>query len=508
MLGLAACAPALPRTVPRVVDGKVERGSFVSPYAYEWFVEGEMLATEGLHDEAAVAFENATAAPSTDPLLMTRLAEEYELSGAARRADRVLMLANRHHPRSARVALSEGRIQQHRDAHEDALSSFARARRLAPDWDAPVIAMAEALEARGNPARASALLLEYVENAGHGKRTPALSALVSLAQRQNDVETLERALGFDPAISREARIRATAELALDAGKPSLAARILKEVRDDPDTTSLWVRALVESGARKQAAAFLASPGGARFGDAAERAAMLIMLDEPDRALDLLSSARRTARSQYSRGRALAADGRYVEAVGVLAAVPRGSSSYESALLALADCSLAQRRTGAAAEIVSVAPHGSLAVRMKLAEAYLREDELRPALRLFDPKRAADRTALASLFERGGHFEEAAAYYASVHARPTNDPRVRARATAEQLASRGLRRAAIDVLERWTASAPDDLYARVRLVELLQAEDRTEAAETRGRQTMEVVVDPLLRDRLAELLTQTGAAALP
>ena len=261
LLGLAACTSSLPRTVPRMVDGKVERGSFVSPYAYEWFVEGEMLAAEGRHDEAAVALENATAAPSNDPLLMTRLAEEYELSGAARRADRVLMLANRHHPSSARIALSEGRIQQHREAHDDALSSFARARRLAPDWDAPVIAMAEALEARGNPARGSAILLEYAENAESGKRTTALRALLGLAHRQNDVETLGRALHLDSAISTQTRIRVTAELALHAGKPTLASRILENAHDDASTTSLWVRALVDSGARKEAAAFLSSPAG-------------------------------------------------------------------------------------------------------------------------------------------------------------------------------------------------------------------------------------------------------
>ena len=114
LLGFAACASSVPRTVPRVVDGRVEEGPAVAPYAYEWFIEGEIQAVQGRHDTAAIAFENAAAAPAGDVVLITRLAEEYEMSGAVRRADRMMSLARRHYPSSARVALTEGRIAQHR----------------------------------------------------------------------------------------------------------------------------------------------------------------------------------------------------------------------------------------------------------------------------------------------------------------------------------------------------------------------------------------------------------
>ena len=110
-----------------MVDGHLEHGPFVSPYAYERFIEGEVSATKGRHDEAAMAFEAATAAPADDVVLMTRLTEEFELSGAARRADRALVLARRAYPDSARVALAEGTIQKHRGLHDAALSSYARA---------------------------------------------------------------------------------------------------------------------------------------------------------------------------------------------------------------------------------------------------------------------------------------------------------------------------------------------------------------------------------------------
>ena len=50
-------------------------------------------------------------------------------------------------------------------------------------------------------------------------------------------------------------------------------------------------------------------------------------------------------------------------------------------------------------------------------------------------------------------------------------------------------------------APNDLYARVRLIELLRAEDQGEAAEKRGRQTLQVVDDPVLLAHLIEILAK-------
>ena len=170
-MGLAACASSIPRTVPRVVDGRIERGPAVAPYAYEWFIEGERLAVQGRHDDAALAFETATAAPTGDVLLVARLAEEYELSGATRRADRALSSARRIEPASARVALAEGRILRTRGRADEALAAFVRAARLAPMRSEPVIALADALAARGHFERSSAVLLEFLETAPDASQT-------------------------------------------------------------------------------------------------------------------------------------------------------------------------------------------------------------------------------------------------------------------------------------------------------------------------------------------------
>ena len=501
---VAACASPSLRTVPRVVDGQVEHGPFVSPYAYEWFIEGEVSAAKGQHDEAAMAFEAATAAPADDVVLMTRLAEEYELSGASRRADRTLAVARRFYPESARVALAEGRIQKYRGTDGDALSSFAHARELAPTWDAPVIAIADTLVAAGHAQRAKAILLEYVESSLGMRSEHARRVLIDLARRTGDAGTLKRALTFDPSSTSAVRAQAAGELALHAGQPALAARILAEALGTPENVALWLRALVESGDRQEAVAFLATADSDRLGGVIEHVELLLDVGEVDVALRLLEVADPSPRVEYAKGRALLARGDYIEAATVLADVPLGAASFEASRMALAECSMSQDRQGAAAEALSQAPHESLAVRKMLAEIYLEEGNLRAGLRLFDPKRPEERAALAGLFEQAGRFEEAAAYYANVRVGSNDEPQLQARVAAEQLASHGHHRGAIAILERWTALAPDDLYARVRLVELLQADHRAEAAEKRGRRTLEVIDDPLLLAHLVDVLESPAA----
>ncbi len=506
LLGVAACASPALRIVPRIVDGEVEHGPFVSPYAYVWFIEGEVSAAKGRHGEAAMAFETATAAPADDVVLLTRLAEEYELSGASRRADRTLTMARRYYPESARVALAEGRIHRSRGKDGEALSSFARAKALAPTWDEPVIAIAVTLVAGGHTQRANAILFEYVGTSLGTRSEHARRVLIDLARHVGDAETLERALALDPNSTPAERAHAAGQLALEAGQPALAARILAEALDTLENIALWLRALVNSGDREKAAAFLATADSKRFGGVVEHVDLLLGVDGTDRALQLLEAVDSSPRVEYSKGRALLARGDYIEAATALADVPLGAASFEASRMALAECSISQGRQGAAAEALSQAPHQSLAVREKLAEIYLKEGDLRAGLRLFDPKRPTERAPLAMLFERAGHFEEAAAYYANAEALSSEEPRLRARASAERLASHGYHRAAIAVLEQWTARAPDDLYARVRLVELLLASDRAEAAEKKGRRALEVIDDPLLRAHLIDVLEAPAAAS--
>ncbi|NOQ84542.1 MAG: hypothetical protein GQ551_11075 [Myxococcales bacterium] len=504
LLGIAACASPTLRTVPRVVDGQVEQGPFVSPYAYERFIEGEMSATKGRHDEAAMAFEAATAAPADDVVLMTRLAEEFELSGASRRADRTLAMAGRAYPDSARVVLAEGRIQRHRGMNDEALASYARASELRPAWDAPVIAIAETLVATGRTHRAKAVLIEFAEDSVGTRTEHARRVLIDLARRLGDAETLERALGLDRRSSQTERSHTAGALALRAGQPALAVRLLAPALGTPQNVVLWLRALVDSGGQQEAATFLATADSERLGGVLDHVVLLLDIGELDVALQLLESLDPSPRVEYLKGRAHLARGDYIEAATILADVPIGAASFEASRLAFAECSMSQDRYGAAVEALGQVPHESLALRRMLAEIYLEEGHLRAGLRLFDPKRSAEGAALAELFERAGRFEEAAAYYANVKVRADDAPQLRARASAEQLVSNGHTRSAIAILERRATMTPGDLYARVRLIELLRADNRAEAAEKMGRRVLQVIDDPVLLAHLIELLESPAA----
>ncbi|MBW2507101.1 MAG: hypothetical protein JRE81_00575, partial [Deltaproteobacteria bacterium] len=491
LLGLAACASSVPRSVPRVVEGRVEDGPAVSPYAYEWFIEGELQAAKGRHEEAAMAFENAAAAPAGDVVLLTRLAEEYELSGAARRADRTLSLARRAYPDSARVALTEGRIVRSRGEIDAALAAFGRASGQAPDWADPIVAIAETLASRGDSERAAEVLVAYMEGVPPERAESARTALVTLARSAGSATMLRRALAFETGSPPANQAREAAELAMSIGQPALAARLLEDALATEVNVVLWLRALEESGERTRAARYLASAEAARMARVEDRAALLLELHEEERVLRLLAAAERSAEIQYARGSALLARGDYLEAASTLAKVPFGTAPFERSRLALAECSLSRDRAGAAAESLSTAPHASLVVREKLAEIYVDEGDLRAALRLFDARLPSDRATLAAIYERAGRYEEAAAYYAAVEVSPSSEARIRARASAEQLASRGLRQSAIVVLEHWAAAAPTDLFSQVRLVELLQAERRSEEARQRGEKALALIDDPRL-----------------
>ncbi len=499
LLGVAACASPTLRTVPRIVDGQVEQGPFVSPYAYERFIDGEVSATKGRHGEAAMAFEAATAAPADDVVLMSRLAEEFELSHASRRADRTLEMAGRAYPDSARVVLAEGRVQRYRGMHDEALALYTRASELEPAWDAPVIAIAETLVATGRTRRAKAVLLEYAESSVGTQPEHARRVLIELARSLGDAETLARALALDRRSTQTERSHSAGTLALRAGQPALAVRLLAPALDTPENVVLWLRALVDSGDKQEAATFLAKADSKRLGGVLDHVVLLLNVGEFDVALQLLAGLGPSPRVEYLKGRALVARGDYVEAAAMLADVPIGAASFEASRLAFAQCSMSQARHGVAVEALSQVPHESLALRRMLAEIYLEEGNLRAGLRLFDPKRRTGRAALAELFERAGRFEEAAAYYANVKARADDPPQLRARASAEQLVANGHPRSAIAILERRATMAPADLYARVRLIELLRADNRTEAAEKMGRQTLRVIDDPMLLAHLIEVL---------
>ena len=403
----------------------------VSPYAYEWFIEGEMLAAEGRHDEAAVAFESATAAPSTDPLLMTRSRGGVRAqrrrppsrSGPDRSpADTTLA---RRESRSRRVASSG-----HRDAHDDALDRRSCARSAwHPDWDAPVIAMAEALEAKGNPARASAILLGTTSRTWDPASVqPRSTALLTLARRPSKRRGNARRerLRFDSAIDEQ---RGRASGRLRSSRSKRASRHSPYGSSKRRATTRTPRygsfsAHREVATRRRAATFLSSRRGkARRRCSNSGPTMLIVLalsrpragpvvvgtSEPRVRNTLRGRALRCRRTLRRRRRACWPTSR--------AGAPATRALYWRSRTARSP----QRRPGAAAESVSVRA-ARLTRRTNEARRSLSARKRAPlgtaSLRSETSRRSERRSRRSSSV--AADFEEAAAYYASVHVSAPNE----------------------------------------------------------------------------------------
>lgn len=480
----------------------MQQGPFVSPYAYEWFIEGEVAAAKGEHDEAAMALETASAAPADDELLLTRLAEEYERSGAARRADRTLATARRAYPDSPRVWLTQGRLAQHRGEHEAAILAFLRAKQLAPSWEEPVLELADTLRAQGHDLRAQALLVEHVATSSRANTHRTRRALIDLAETRGDPEALRRALSLASGADTEREAYLAAELAFQNGQPALARRLLEDHVGVPEHRALWLRASVQSGALESVRTFLTRADSEELGGPLRHASLLLEVQERDLALERLLAAPPSAEAQHLKGRALAELGHHVSACRALAKVPWGSGPFEASRLAFADSARAQMRAGAGAEALSLAPNDSLAVRQALAALHLDAGNLRAALRLFDVRRSEDRGAIAGLFEQGGQYREAAAYYATIEPGAPVSADVQVRAAAERLDSRGLDEGAIAVLSHRAETAPTDLYARVRLVELLLRVGHIEDARKQSVAMLPLVHDSRLAEHVESLLNAT------
>ncbi|MEM7437225.1 MAG: tetratricopeptide repeat protein [Myxococcota bacterium] len=477
------------------MDGEIEHGAFVSAFAYEWFVEGEVAAAKGRHDESAIALETANASPSDDALLMARLAEEYEMSGASRRADRTLSVARRSDPQSARVWLAKGRIHMLRAEYDEAMRALVTASKRDPTSDEIAIALGRALRTQGLRLRANAVLIAYIERNYDTETEGARRVLLELARTDSDPQTLQRALALGASEDRDREAFLAAELAYKAGQPALAARLLDGALETPESRALWLRAAIRSGDRASARDFLVSTPSDALGGPAKHAAWLLELGEPTLALEVLQSETPSPRVVTLRGRALADRGDYVAATRALSGVPHGSSTYDGARLAFAESAKARIREGAAAEALSSAPSDSREVRFELAKLYLSQGDLKRGLRLFDPKRPSDRPAIARLFEEAGHSREASAYYATIDEQAPESAAVLARAAAERLMARGRYEPAAEVLRQWTASSPDDLYARARLIEILTLLDRSSEATAEAHALLPYIHHPALLKRV-------------
>lgn len=349
-LVLVGCAAPQPRTVPRVVDGQVESGPFVSPYAYHWFIVGEVEATKNAYESSAIAFEAARAAPSEDAFLLTRLAEAYERVNEPRHADRALADAWRLAPSSELVWLAKGRIHELRKEPDDAVRAYQQASEVAPSSAAPPMALARLLRSRGQGARAQAVLESYLRWS-ESSRADVHRVHLELALARGDLQAVTAMLEEPNNEATRSQARDAAWHAYANDRPGLAARLLEGTADNPADRRLLVRALVASGQNEKALAILRDISSEALGGVLQHAEIYLEAGNAKATQDLLKRSKDTPKRRFLIGAAYLAQRRYNEAAKAFASVPQGSRDRDRALKGLVACLQASGLNSAAREIL-------------------------------------------------------------------------------------------------------------------------------------------------------------
>ena len=284
---LAAGCPrgqSMPTVATRIIDGE-SRTAVVSPYVYEHFTRAELAAHMGDDALAVDEYRLARLGPADDVLIVARLAEALDRLGRRDDADGALAEGEQLDDESEALWLARARIAANRDRLAEAVDAAARAAELAPESDDPLLVLADLLRRTEATPRADAVLSRA------GDSATALRVRVTSAIVRGDgpaaAEAIERLLRVAPA--RMDEIEAAARLALDDGRPALALHLLEHLPERRARTEK-VRALLATGRRAEAAAWMRSEPPEAFGSPYEHAWLSLQAGEIDRAIETAEAA--------------------------------------------------------------------------------------------------------------------------------------------------------------------------------------------------------------------------
>jgi Tfp pilus assembly protein PilF len=179
---LAGCAEL---TVPRVVDGQVIEGRFVSEHAYAFYARAAEAEAAGDRRAALAAYAAAIEEDPESPEIWTRVGALRCASVETRAgADSAFERAAELDPESGPLALEEARCALARGDVALALARAERALALDPDADEVSLFLASALSAAARPADARRVLEALVVRLPAS--TVALRELTAAADRAGD----------------------------------------------------------------------------------------------------------------------------------------------------------------------------------------------------------------------------------------------------------------------------------------------------------------------------------
>jgi tetratricopeptide (TPR) repeat protein len=331
-----ACTRGPSFTVARRLDGERRVGTFISPYAYEWFVRGEFALALGKFREAAAAFRRARADSGDDPLLLARLADALAKSGDPEGALEVIDEGLDATPCAEALHLAKGEVLESLARDGAALRAMAQAYECAPESESAPLAMAALLTKRGRAHEAQDVLRRFLDRTGKGS-VFALRTELELALLEHNVEACMVAAERLQKRGRlgETELVRVAETLRAAGARDAALRVLRVLPAPRKPRLLWLGLLGETGRTAEAEAYLKSESAEAFGDRLALVRAVLALRMPGLALELLGprAANEGAEAPVLRARGLLMLGDEGGAASSLAAVASNTSaSAEAAAL--------------------------------------------------------------------------------------------------------------------------------------------------------------------------------
>jgi tetratricopeptide (TPR) repeat protein len=266
LLVFHACTPSS-RAITRIYDGVEVRGPRIPPEAYAAFTEGAVLEAAGDLSGSRAAYERALAEHDASPELWTRFASVSCRLGNDS-VDAAFAPALRVDPNHGPAWTEMARCHLAREQVPAALRPALRGATLAPEDEEATRTVVQALERRGETARAARWATAWrLAHPGHVVPLPEDPPEVWLVR----VDEALREGDLERARQHAARARVSAgELALRAAVRGRTAAAVDQaelvLRADPSSADAWVARLV--------AADLS-------GDEAALRAALVALDAPE-----------------------------------------------------------------------------------------------------------------------------------------------------------------------------------------------------------------------------------
>jgi tetratricopeptide (TPR) repeat protein len=322
----------------RSFHGTLVPGDYVSPAAYQHYIQAQLLSNDGRAEEAAEELRHALASDGASAYLRTRLAEELLALGRVDEAREEVEAAIHLDPQFAEARVDLARVRLRLGDVNGAESALHRAVEIDHDCEDAYVALVGIYHDRGLDEKAEETWLKLAKAVPTSAQ--AHEALGRIAASHDDEKAaeawLQRALELDGGL-QQARIE-LAQLYRGEGRFAEAAALLQEAYErsgDSKIVEMLVRLYMASGQEVEARELvdrLEDEGGPP-----ERRVLVgwLHLDvkQPERALALTGELLRSVESAGARlvaASALEEEGQLDEALQQLRRIPPRAIEYAGA----------------------------------------------------------------------------------------------------------------------------------------------------------------------------------